>query len=197
MKIGIIGAGSIGLAFASHAAKAGYEVVISNSRGPESLKDVVEGLGSGVSAGTGQDAAAAEIVFLGLKWLAVEQALSQVSLEGKIVIDATNPYMPDFSPAPLNGKASSEIVAELAKGASVVKAFNTLPTAVLAADPVQNGGKRVIFYSGNDAASKKVVAGVIAKIGFAGIDLGSLGEGGKLQALPGGVLAFQNLVQLG
>ncbi|KAA3439835.1 NADPH-dependent F420 reductase [Rufibacter hautae] len=196
-KIGIIGAGKIGKAFARHAAKAGYDTLISNSRGPESLRPVVEEIGQGIKAGTTQEAAAADIVFLAVPWNKLEEAVAHVpSWENRVVIDATNAVLPGFVPADLDGQASSEVVASLLPGSKVVKAFNTLLAAVLAANPQEEGGNRVIFYSGNDAEAKRTVLDLINRIGFAGVDLGTLNEGGRLQQFPGGPLPALNLVKL-
>lgn len=196
MKIGVIGAGSIGTAIAKHVAQAGYETVISNSRGADSLKEKAEQLGDNVSAGSVQDAAKADVVFLAVRWQQVPEALANVSLENKIVVDTTNWESEESVLAKPGSKTSSEEVAELAKGSKVVKAFNTLYAPVLAGDPQANGGKRVLFYSGNDDNAKSVVLDIINRIGFAGVDLGSLHEGGKLQRFPGGPLPALNLIKL-
>ncbi|MFD1758004.1 NAD(P)-binding domain-containing protein [Rufibacter sediminis] len=103
--IGIIGAGKIGKAFAQHVAKAGYNAIISNSRGPESLQPVVEAIGHGIKAGTVTEAAAADIVFLAVPWNKLEEAVSGVeSWENRLVIDATNAVLPGFVPADLGGR---------------------------------------------------------------------------------------------
>ncbi len=197
ISIGIIGAGSIGKAFATHVAKAGYEAIISNSRGPETLGPVIAEIGYPVKAGTVAEAAAADVVFLSVPWNSLPQALQEVpNWDNRVVIDATNAILPGFVAADLGGKTSSEVVEELVPGAKVVKAFNTLLAAVLAANPQEAGGNRVIFYSGNDTEAKKQVLAIIDKIGFAGVDLGSLTEGGKLQQFPGGSLPTLNLIQL-
>ena len=104
---------------------------------------------------------------------------------------------PGFRLAELGGSTSSEIVASLAPGARVVKAGNTLLRAVLAADPREAGGRRVLFMSGDDAAAKDEVAGMLGKVGFATIDLGDLVSGGRLQQFPGGPLPTLNLIKLG
>jgi 8-hydroxy-5-deazaflavin:NADPH oxidoreductase len=199
MKIGIIGAGGIGQAFAAQVVKAGYEVIVSNSRGPESLAEVVSQLGAHAVAGTRQDAAQADVVVLSVNWLHVTAALSGLpAWNGRILIDATNPVLqPGFRLAELNGSTSSEIVASLAPGARVVKTGNTLLRAVLAADPKQAGGHRVLFMSGDDDDAKAVVSGILEKAGFAVIDLGGLASGGKLQQFPGGPLPTLNLIKLG
>jgi len=196
MKIGIIGAGTIGTTLAKHLTAAAYEVVISNSRGANTLKDKIEQIGGNIIAGSVQEAAEADLVFLAVRWEQVQQVLAGISLEGKILIDVTNASLPEFvSPEP-GSKTSSEVVSQWAKGAKVVKAFNTLYAQVLAENPRVGGGNRVIFYSGNNADAKEVVSGIINRIGFAGIDLGTLHEGGKLQRFPGGPLPTLNLIKL-
>ena len=88
-------------------------------------------------------------------------------------------------------------MSELSPGAQLVKAFNTLPPELLAAEPMQAGGRRVIFYSGDHLRAKIEVGRLIARLGFAGIDLGPLASGGRLQQFPDGVLWGQNLIRLG
>jgi predicted dinucleotide-binding enzyme len=199
MNIGIVGSGAIGTAFARTLARAGIEATISNSRGPDSLKDLVLELGPTIKAGTREDAARADIVFVAVNWTKVPAALAGLpEWAGRIVLDANNPIeAPLFKPVDLKGKVSSEIVADLVPGARVVKAFNHLRAEVLAADPRSDGGRRVLFYSGNDSAAKAEVAALIERIGFAGIDLGSLAVGGKLAQFPGGPLPNQNLIKVG
>lgn len=198
MKIGILGAGGIGQAFAGHMARAGFEVILSNSRGPESLADVVKKLGGATRAGTKEEAAQADVVQLAVPWQKWESALSNLPpWNGRILIDSTNAIVfPGFKPADLKGKTSSEIVATLAPGARVIKAMNTLNVEILAADPHEAGGRRVLFLSGDDKDAKKDVRGLLEKAGFATIDLGPLVQGGKLQQF-GGPLASHNLIKLG
>jgi len=198
MNIGIIGAGGIGQAFAAHVARAGYEVIVSNSRDPESLAGLVRQIGPRAKAGTRQEAARADVVVVAVQWEHLRAALSDLpAWNGRILIDATNPVLqPGFRLAELNGSTSSEIVASLAPGARVVKVANTLLRAVLAADPKQAGGRRVLFMSGDDAAAKADVSGILDKVGFATIDLGGLASGGRLQQFPGGPLPTLNLIKL-
>ncbi len=196
MKMGIIGAGAIGTTLAKHLAPAGYEVVISNSRGADTLREKVKQIGGNVTPGSVQEAAEADVVFLAVRWEQVQEVLSAITLEGKIVIDATNPNVREFIAAEPGSKTSSEVVGQWAKGAKVVKAFNTLYAQVLAEGPQVDGGNRVIFYSGDDDHAKDVLSGILARIGFAGIDLGNLNEGGKLQRFPGGPLPTLNLIKL-
>jgi predicted dinucleotide-binding enzyme len=199
MTIGIIGSGAIGAAFATTLARAGIEAIISNSRGPDSLKELVRELGPSIKAGSREQAAQADMVFVAVNWTKLPVALAGLSAwDGRIVIDANNPIeAPLFKPVDLKGRVSSEVFADLIPGARVVKAFNHLRAEVLASDPKADGGRRVLFYSGNDTAAKADVAALIERIGFVGIDLGSLAVGGRLAQFPGGPLPNQNLVKVG
>ena len=173
------------------ALRAGRPVVIANRRGPESLASVVSALGDGVSAGTVADAAAAGIVVIAVPWAGVPEALAGLQWNGQIVVDATN----DFDPGDLDGRTSSELVADLVGGAPVVKAANTLGAAVLGADPHEAGGQRVIFISGDDLDAKAEVSALFQDAGFFTIDLGDLITGGEMQQI-GAPLAGANLIRL-
>lgn len=196
--IGIIGAGNIGAAFASALAKHGIEATIANGRGPDSLAELVHGLGPSITAGTRKEAAGKDIVLVAVNWSKLPAALDGLDLAGHIVIDANNPIeAPLFRPAELGGRASSEVFADLVPGARVVKAFNHLQPALVAGDPAAEGGRRVLFYSGDHAEAKAEVGALIEKLGFAGIDLGPLAVGGRLVQFPGGPLPALNLVKFG
>jgi predicted dinucleotide-binding enzyme len=190
-SVGIIGAGRIGKAMAQIASRAGRTVVISNRHGPQSLASVVHGLGDRVSAGTVPEAAAADIVVVAVMWPDVPQAVAGLGWEGRIVIDPTN----DFDPSDLNGRTSSEVVADLVAPARVVKTANILGAQLLASDPHEAGGRRVMFLSGDDADAKSAVRALLEAAGFFVVDLGALREGGRTHQF-GGPLAGQNLIRL-
>jgi predicted dinucleotide-binding enzyme len=198
MSIGIIGSGAIGTAFATTLARAGIAATISNSRGPDSLKEQVRELGPTIKAGTREQAARADIVLVAVNWGKLPTALAGLpDWDGRIVVDANNPIeAPLFKPVDLKGRVSSEVFATLVPGARVVKAFNHLRAEILANDPKGKAGRRVLFYSGDDNAAKAEVAALIDRIGFASIDLGSLAVGGKLAQFPGGPLPNQNLIKI-
>jgi predicted dinucleotide-binding enzyme len=189
--VGIIGAGRLGQAMARTARRAGRDVVIANSRSPESLSAVISALGEGVTAGTASDAASAGIVVIAVPWDRVPDAVESLVWDSQIVVDATN----DWAADDLDGRTSSELVADLVAGARLVKAANTLGADVLGSDPHEAGGERVIFISGDDAGAKAEVVALFQDAGFAAIDLGDLATGGALQQIHH-PLAGVNLVRL-
>jgi predicted dinucleotide-binding enzyme len=190
MKIGFLGAGQVAQTIARHVLPLGHEVVLSNTRGPQSLQALVKDLGAGASAGTPQQAAEQDIVVLAVMWPAVQGALSSVpDWSGRILVDATNrlPRSNTLSPGDLPERTSSEVVADLAPGARVVKAFNSVPMAWIA-DTSSSKPNTVLFVSGDDQEAKQPVLDLVQESGLCGIDLGSLRTGGGLQQL-GGPLA--------
>ena len=195
--IGIIGAGNIGQAFARVLARNGIEATIANSRGPETLTELVASIGPSIKAGTRQEAAAKDIVLVAVNWTKIPEALAGLpDWNGRIVIDANNSIeAPLFKPVDLGGRFSSEVFADLVPGARVVKAFNHLGSALLERDPAAEGGKRVLFYAGDDAQAKAEVGALIARLGFHAIDLGALAIGARLAQFPGGPLPTLNLVR--
>jgi hypothetical protein len=187
--VGIIGAGRLGQAMARTAQRAGRDVVISNSRGQQTLAAVASTLGA--SGGTVDEAAASRFVVIAVPWDRVPAAVRGLEWKGQIVIDATN----DWAADDLDGRTSSELVANLVAGARLVKAANTLGADVLGSDPQEAGGRRVIFISGDDADAKADVAGLFEDAGFAAIDLGDLVTGGAMQQIHH-PLAGLNLIRL-
>jgi hypothetical protein len=185
MKIGILGAGNIGATAARLFVAAGHDVAISNSRGPETLRELIKELGPQAHAMTIREAARfGEAVLLAVPWRTPEALPEPELLRGKIVIDAMNPYRPDGGFYDLQGSTSSEIVLERLPGSRLVKAFNTIYYVHLAGRgrkdlPLEE--RHTIYVAGDDAEAKSVVARLIEEIGFAAIDTGSLREGGRLQ----------------
>lgn len=197
--IGIIGAGAIGAAFARALSRQGIELVIANSRGPETLAALVAELGPTARAGTREEAAAQPIVLVAVNWSKLPTALAGLPDFGaRIVIDANNSIeAPSYKAVDLNGRMSSEVFAEWVPGARVVKAFNHLAARFLESDPAAEGGRRVLFVSGDDAEAKAQVVALTERLGFCGIDLGTLEVGARLTQFPGGPLPTLNLVKFG
>jgi predicted dinucleotide-binding enzyme len=198
MSIAVIGSGAIGRALATNFARSGIEILLANSRGPESLADLARELGASIRPVALDEALKAGIVILAVPHDAISEAVQDVTdWAGRIVVDATNAIdFPAFKPRDLGGRASTAMVAERLPGARVVKAFNTLPAALLAQDPRQDGGHRVIFLSGDDEAANAEVMALVSQIGFAPLPLGRLGAGGMLMQF-GGPLMVHNLIHHG
>ena len=207
MSVGIIGTGTLGTSVARAFAAAGIETVISNSRGPESLKDLAEQLGSSVRAGTTEEAAAADVVVVAVRWVDVERVLSPLPpWNNRIVIDATNPVVflepnsPDandpnnplaaygIKAVDLHGRDSSAVFGEKVKGARVVKALNHLDVRTFS-PKASNGSQTVLFFSGDEPQAKSEVRALLDRAGFFPVDLGPLDVGGPLASLPFGTLA--------
>lgn len=200
MEIGTIGAGAFAQAFARRALKAGHKVKLSNSRGPESLREIVNQLGFGATAAAKEEAAACEMVLLAVPWDNVPETLANLPRwKNQILIDGTNPFHGEagnFTPADVGNLSTSQFVAALAPGARVVKALNTMIVPNLEADPTLNGARRVAFISADDDGAKKQVETLLAGFGFSAIDLGNLRDGGLMQQA-GGPLAGRNLLEQG
>jgi predicted dinucleotide-binding enzyme len=200
MKLGTVGAGAVALGFAREALRAGHQVVLSNRRGPDSLADVVAELGNRASAATAAEAASLDYVLFAVPWPSVEDALRSLpAWNGRVLIDATNAfsaYSPKLMLADLGDRGASEVVAALAPGARVVKAFNSIVIERFNQGPAKDGGRRVIFVSGDHAEAIEFVKNLIASFGFAPIHLGGLVVGGRMQQA-GGPLAGRDLVDFG
>ena len=185
MKIGILGAGNIGRAAARLFISAGHEVALSNSRGPESLQELVRELGPKAHAMTIADAARfGDVVLLAVPWRSPEALPHPNLLRAKIVIDAMNPYRPDGGFYDLGGSTSSEEVLKRLPGARLVKAFNTIYYVHLAERGRKDlplNERHTIYVAGDDEEAKQVVSRLIEEIGFAPVDTGSLREGGRMQ----------------
>ncbi len=196
MKIGTIGAGEVALAFAREAIAQGHEVVLSSRRGPQALAAALAEFGKSASAASVAEAASLDYVLLAVPWNNLEDALSGLpSWNGRVLIDATNPfaqYSPKLVLADLKGTGASEIVAGFAKGARIVKAFNSIVTERFNEGPIKGNGRRVIFVSGDHEEPKAFVKDLITKFGFVAIDLGGLVTGGRMQQA-GGPLAGLDL----
>ncbi|MGD9629861.1 MAG: NADPH-dependent F420 reductase [Pyrinomonadaceae bacterium] len=180
MKIGFIGAGNIGGTAAKLFVSAGHEVVISNSRGPETLTDVEKATGAR-AVNVEEAAKFGEVVFVSIP-LGSYKSLAPDDLDGKIVIDSNNYYPDRDGPIPELDSASttsSELLARHLPGSKIVKAFNTIWFEHLRKEGDRSkplAERRVIFVSGDDPDAKSVVSGLIEEIGFAPYDLGALKE---------------------
>lgn len=195
MSYAIIGLGKIGTAIAQAFDHKDIEVIVSGRRPVDALAAQI---GPSLVPQRIEDAVKADVIILAIPFAAhPDIARAAESWQGKIVIDAMNAY--GVPPEELGGLPSSAAVAKAFPGAQVVKAFNHLPAATLAQGPTTpQGGRRVIFVSGDDDAASASVASLVERLGFAPIELGRIGEGGMLVQARGTTwaqLIFQDLVK--
>jgi predicted dinucleotide-binding enzyme len=184
MRIGIIGSGNIGSTLAAHFARVGHEVAISNSRGPETLADLVGELGDAAHAVTPDEAVRfGELIVVSVPFGRYTDLPTDGSA-GKIVIDTTN-YSPQrdghFDDLDSDRTTSSELLQQHLTAAHVIKAFNAMQSSHLRdyGLPPGDPGRFGIPISGDDEDAKSVVAGLIDEIGFDAVDAGTLAAGGR------------------
>ena len=184
--IGLIGSGNIGSAVARLAVAAGYNVVLSNSRGPESLLEPVQALGPHARAATPNEAGAAgELVVVAVP-LGVYQSVPAAPLAGKVVID-TNNYYPDrdghFTDLDNGTTTVSELLQAHLATSKVVKGFNNIyfKHLLALARPTGAADRSALPIAGDDAAAKQAVTAFFDAIGYDTVDAGPLAEGWRFQ----------------
>lgn len=194
--IGFIGSGHIGGTLARLAVAHGYEVVVSNSRGPQTLVDLVAELGDHARAGTAQEAAEAGDVVVVTIPLRNYRQVPVDPLAGKVVID-TNNYYPQRDGAIAELDSERTTTAELLQAhlptSKVVKAFNHITAADLAVSgtPAGTPGRRALAIAGDDTQAKASVATLIDGLGYDVVDAGPLAEGWRIQRdTPGYIVAL-------
>jgi predicted dinucleotide-binding enzyme len=184
--IGLIGAGRIGSQLARAAIAHGHDVVVSNSRGPETLAELVAELGPSARAGTPADAAeAADIAVVTMPVSAIGSVPVE-PLAGKPVIDTNNYYSQRdgvITELEDGSLTSAELLQRHLAGAHVVKAFNHIQAAAITAEAQAAGtsDRRALAVAGDDEAAKAAVAAFIDQVGFDVLDLGPLAEGWRVQ----------------
>ncbi|MBZ9991343.1 NAD(P)-binding domain-containing protein [Mesorhizobium sp. BH1-1-5] len=178
MSYAIVGFGKVGQALAHAFARRNINVVVASRRPPEALAPQARAIGPTVVATSLREALEADTILLAVPFEQHrEVAKALPSWKGKTVIDAMNALLP---PEELDGLPSSAFVAKAFTGAKFVKGFNHLIAATLAADPIVEGGHRVVFLSSDDEHAIAPVADLARQLGFAPVILGKLDEGGAL-----------------
>jgi predicted dinucleotide-binding enzyme len=197
MKFSIVGAGLVGKTLAGIFARQGVEVLIANSRGPDSLTAMAAELGPHVVPVTVDRALDADVVIFAVGFLNFKEvAAKRPDWTGKIVVDVTNAFtLPaEVQQTELHGRLSSEVNAERVRGAKLVKAFNQLPMRSLIAPLSDSTGRRVVFVASDHEDASAEVSRLTERLGFAPIEVGKIAEGGRLiQARA--ALVFQNLIK--
>jgi len=194
MSTAIIGFGKVGQALAHAFARKNIDVTVASRRPPEALAPQARAIGPNVVAKPLRDALKADTIILAVPFeehRAVAKALP--SWKGKTIIDTMNALLPLEE---MDGLLSSAFAAKSFAGAKFVKGFNHLPAAALAADPIVEGGHRVVFLSSDDEDAIAPVAALAKQLGFAPVKLGKFNEGGALVHARGriwGPLIFQDL----
>ncbi len=186
MKIAIIGAGNVGGALGSLWAGQGHEIVFGvRDTNDSKLQELLKSIKGKARAASVKDAAAfGEIAVFATPWPATHDAVNSAgSLAGKIVVDCTNPLLPDLSGLALGTTNSAgEEVGRWAKGAKVVKAFNTIGAPNFA-KPRFGSENASMFICGDDASAKAVVSKLAAELGFDVVDAGPLSASRLLEPL--------------
>jgi 8-hydroxy-5-deazaflavin:NADPH oxidoreductase len=184
MNIAIIGAGNVGKALTGSALKAGHSVTVS-SAGSESARSAAEATGARAAESNRAAVEGADLVVLAVPYTAVDDVLGSIgdAIDGKVVVDATNPLKPDYSGLATSDRSGAEEIQAKAPRARVVKAFNTV-LAARQADPKVAGGLRVDGYvAADDEEAKATVLGLAEAIGLNPVDAGELAKARELEAL--------------
>jgi hypothetical protein len=178
MKIGIIGAGTVGTILAKSMALAGHEVYIANSRDPETLAEVFRDFQNIHPVWKNELKEKSDILLLAVRWKDTRKVLEDLGdINGRILIDVTNNVDENFDLIDLGGKPSSVVIQELAPSARVVKAFNTFKISRY----LDDRGKGIIsFLAGNDEEALETVSELVTSMGFVPYITGSLLFGGRL-----------------
>ena len=185
MKIGILGGGNVGGALGEGWAKYGHEVCF-GVRDPEA-KDLTERLarmgGKGHAGITSAAAEFGEVIVNALPWPAVKGVLSGLNLQGKVLLDCTNPLLENLAGLEVGTTTSGgEMVAGWAQGAHVVKIFNTTGFGNMV-NPTYHGKGATMFYCGDDPGAKRTAAALAGQLGFDPVDAGPLTNARLLEPL--------------
>jgi len=182
LKIGIVGSGNVGGTLGRRLAQAGNQVAFGTRRpdGPE-MKELASVPGARVTSQ--EDAArSADVILLATPWPATRAAIQGLGdLSGKLLLDCTNPLKPDLSGLEVGTVSSGgEQVAQWARGAKVVKIFNTIGYNIMD-NPDFGGRAATLFYCGDDAEAKNVAASLARQLGFDPVDAGPLQQARLLE----------------
>jgi NADPH-dependent F420 reductase len=185
MRVAVLGTGGVGGILGVKWAQAGHQVMF-GSRSPDAAKlaDLLAKAGDGAQVARLPEAAhSADVVVLAVPWPAALETLTLIGgCPSKILIDCTNPLKSDLSGLSTEGVSAGEQIAQWAPQARVVKAFNTASTKVMN-NPGFAAGPATMFFCGDDAEAKSVVASLIRDVGFDPVDAGPLQHARHLESL--------------
>lgn len=187
MKVTVIGAGNMGSGFVKQLTRAGHQVSVT-ARNLDKARDVAAANPGATAVAADNAAAHADVIVLATGYADAAEALrSAGNLQGKIVIDITNPLTADYMGLTIGHSTSAgEEIAKAVPGAEVVKAFNTVFAQVLAEGADFGGGRKVsVFVAGDSARAKQAVTELAQSMGFETIDAGGLKNARYLEPLAG------------
>lgn len=197
MSYAIIGFGKIGQALARSFDRNGINVLVATTRDPARFASDAAAIGLGIMPTTLEDAVKADVIFLAVRFEShADVAKALPTWQGKTIVDVTNAH--GVPVEELGGQPSSTFIAQAFTGGRLVKGFNHLAASVLAQDPADHGGKRVVFLASDDDGAAADIGALAEHLGFAPINLGRLSEGGLLVQARGktwGQLIFKDLVK--
>lgn len=191
MRIGFIGAGRVTQVMGRHLLNAGHTIAVCNSRGPETLAGLIKEFGPGATAETKDRVVESDVVIISVRWGQAEEALQGIDWTGRILVDAMNAHAELEGDISLAGvtrsravlaetrSTSSELVAQWAPGARLVKSISNVPMEWIE-DFGTDRPRTVLFASGDDPEAKELIMGLLSGAGFAAVDLGSLAVGGAM-----------------
>jgi len=185
MKIAVLGAGNVGGALATALARKGHSIVL-GVRDPAASKyqEMAKSLGQAEASGIREAAASAEAIVVATPWSATQSVIEQAAgaLQGKILLDATNPIGPGFKLALGHSTSGGEMVAAWAKGAHVYKVFNITGYNIME-DPLVDGRRAMMLVAGDNDEHKGRVLQLVRDVGFEAFDFGKLENARLLEPL--------------
>lgn len=199
MRVGIVGTGNMGTGLGRQFAAAGHEVIV-GSRDPERAQDKADEIGAAGHGTYAEAVAEAEAFLLAVNWWDLDGVLPQLGdVDGKILIDCTNPYTDNTysTPADLGGRSAAEVIQERLPGARVVKAWNHVYAQIVNSSPDFGGQPASVLLAGDDAEAKEAVAALARDAGYDPWDAGPLWSAFNVEKVAGVMVTIAYVVGAG
>jgi len=199
MKVAIVGTGNMGTGLGRQFSAAGHEVIV-GSRDLERARTKAEEIGA-AGHGTYADAIAqADAFLLAVNWWNIDEVLPQLGkVDGKILIDCTNPYTDDTysTPADLGGSSAAEEIQRRLPAARVVKAWNHVYAQIVNSSPDFGGAPASVLLASDDTEAKEAVAGLARDAGYDPVDAGPLWSAYNVEKVAGVMITIAYVVGAG
>jgi hypothetical protein len=199
MKIAIVGTGNMGTGLGRQFSKAGHKVIV-GSRDPERARAKAEEIGAAAHGTYAEAIAQAEAFLLAVNWWDLEGVFPQLGdVDGKILIDCTNPYTDNTysTPADLGGRSAAEVIQERLPGARVVKAWNHVYAQIVNSSPDFRGQPASVLLASDDAEAKAAVAALARDAGYDPVDAGPLWSAVNVEKVAGVMVTIAYVVGAG